>query len=210
MKKFFMIIMMLLSVVSLSAKKFVVETVKINATYTRIYCLENFTFDAGMDNENIRMFFNTLRCGDVVELETYGNKVLAARKVGYQNLGRMTNGVVLGDEFHQGYYGYYGVGGSMSVQTKHVGVDYNPYTGVGVRIGGKHGGFSVNLPVRVKSSRTTTMTANTAGVVYSSPVSVPTTTTAPVTRSSRTTTSKTNSTHVVKVYNIGAAPSKMF
>ena len=77
----------------------------------------------------------------------------------------MTNGVIV--ENGNSYGGYYGGGyGSASIETKNVGVGYDPYTGIHVRVKGNY----VNIPVRIKSKKANNSGyATNNGVVTASP-----------------------------------------
>ena len=65
------------------------------------------------------------------------------------------------------YGGYYGGGyGSASIETKNVGVGYDPYTGIHVRVKGNY----VNIPVRIKSKKANnSVYATNNGVVTAGP-----------------------------------------
>ena len=240
MKKFFIIFALLVvSVLTVSATVKKVQYVKIDLQKrsTMVYFSDGSKIGTG-NNEAFRGFFNSLRAGDVIEFEvepsTYDHLV-AARKVGYERPEGLTNGVIVSnDHSYGGYYGggYYGGAGAAVIATKNVGIGYDPYTGVHVRIGNGENGFgAVNIPVRIKSKKVNSnyTTVNNGGVVTASPATVPNVksvsvdqltniTSNSVVRTSatvstaKTTTSKTEparSSRKVKVYEVGTLPSAM-
>lgn len=231
MKKFFAtFVLVVVSILTVSATVKKVQYVKIDLQKrsTMVYFSDGSKIGSG-NNEAFRGFFNSLRAGDLIDIEvepsTYDHLV-AARKVGYETPSGMTNGVIVND----GSYGYgYGYGyGSASIETKNVGVGYDPYTGVHVRVKGNY----VNIPVRIKSKKANNSnyaTVNNGGVVTASPATRPNVksvsvdqlaniTNNSVVRTSatvstaKTTTTKTapaRSSRKVKVYEVGTLPSAM-
>lgn len=196
---------------------------------TMVYFSDGSKIGSG-NNEAFRGFFNSLRAGDLIDIEvepsTYDHLV-AARKVGYERPEGLTNGVIIND----GSYGYgtyggvYGGAGAAVIATKNVGIGYDPYTGVHVRVKGNY----VNIPVRIKSKKANNSnytTVNNGGVVTASPATVPNVTvdqltsltgknvvrTSATVSTAKTTTTKTvpaRSSRKVKVYEVGTLPSEM-
>ena len=124
---------------------------------TEVICEGGKTFYAPLRDFQLRSFFNTLQSGDIVEVEEYENKILGIRKIGHETPNTMTNGVIV-----ENGYGYYGGGyGAASIETKNVGVGYDPNTGIHVRVKGNY----VNIPIRFKSRRTNNTVANNDNVV---------------------------------------------
>ncbi len=165
---------LILAVVSLvsafAADTYKVKYVKIGSYSrgTEVIC-EGLKCFYSVGQRQFTSFFNSLRAGDIIEVEEYENKIMAIRKIGHEAPEGMTNGVIV----NNGAYGYYGGAyGSASVETKNVGVGYDPYTGVHVRVKGTY----VNLPIRIKSkksSNSTYTTANNGGMVTASPATQP-------------------------------------
>lgn len=232
MKKFFIIfVLFVVSVLTVSATVKKVQYVKIDLQKrsTMVYFSDGSKIGTG-NNEAFRGFFNTLRAGDLIDIEvepsTYDHLV-AARKVGYERPSGMTNGVIIND----GSYGYgtyggvYGGAGAAVIATKNVGIGYDPYTGVHVRIGNGENGFgAVNIPVRIKSRKANNSnytTVNNGGVVTASPATVPSVTVDQLTNitsnsvvrtssaSSVKTTTSVKPRRTVKVYEVGTLPSAM-
>lgn len=236
MKKFFAtFVMMMVCVLSMATVR-KVQCVKIDIqNRTTIVYFSDGSKIGSSNNRAFTGFFNSLRAGDLVELEvapaTYDHLV-AARKVGYERPEGLTNGVIIND----GSYGYgtyggvYGGAGAAVIATKNVGIGYDPYTGVHVRIGNGENGFgAVNIPVRIKSKKVNSnyTTVNNGGVVTASPATVPNIksvsvdqltniTSNSVVRTSasadKNTTSKTapaRSSRKVKVYEVATLPSAM-
>lgn len=226
MKKFFAtFVMMMVCVLSMATVR-KVQCVKIDIqNRTTIVYFSDGSKIGSSNNQAFRGFFNTLRAGDLIDIEvepsTYDHLV-AARKVGYERPSGMTNGVIISDNSY-GYYGYYGY---ASIETKNLGVGYDPYAGVHVRVNGTY----VNIPVRIKSRKANNSnytTVNNGGVVTASPATVPNVksvsvdqltniTSNSVVRTSvsadKNTTSKTapaRSSRKVKVYEVGTLPSAM-
>lgn len=228
MKKFFIIFaLFVVSVLTVSATVKKVQYVKIDLQKrsTMVYFSDGSKIGTG-NNEAFRGFFNTLRAGDLIDIEvepsTYDHLV-AARKVGYERPEGLTNGVIIND----GSYGYgtyggvYGGAGAAVIATKNVGIGYDPYYGVHVRIKGNY----VNIPVRIKSkANNSNYTTVNNGVVTASPATVPNVTvdqlltnnsvvrTSATVSTAKTTTSKTapaRSSRKVKVYEVGTLPSAM-
>lgn len=174
MKKFFAtFVMMMVCVLSVMATEtFKVKYVRIGSYErgTEVICEGGKCFYS-VSQRQFTSFFNSLRAGDIVEVEEYENKIIAIRKIGYDAPEGMTNGVIVGNN---GVYGggYYG-GGYASVETKNVGVGYDPNTGVHVRVKGTY----VNLPIRFKSKNTNNngnyTTANNGGMVTAGPATRP-------------------------------------
>lgn len=163
MKKFFMaFVMMMVCVLSAMATDvYKVRFVKIGTgdRGTEVICEGGKTFYAPLRDFQLRSFFNTLQSGDIVEVEEYENKILGIRKIGHETPNTMTNGVIV--ENGNGY-GYYGGGyGAASIETKNVGVGYDPNTGIHVRVKGNY----VNIPIRFKSRRTNNTVASNDNVV---------------------------------------------
>ena len=168
MKKFMItLLMVLVSVVAFATDVYKVKFVKIGTgdRGTEVICEGGKTFYAALREFKMRAFFNTLRSGDIVEVEEYENQILGIRKVGHEQPTTMTNGVIV--ENGNSYGGYYGGGyGSASIETKNVGVGYDPYTGVHVRVKGNY----INIPVRIKSKKANNSGyATNNGVVTASP-----------------------------------------
>ncbi len=161
------LLMVLVSVVAFATDVYKVKFVKIGTgdRGTEVICEGGKTFYAALREFKMRAFFNTLRSGDIVEVEEYENQILGIRKVGHEQPTTMTNGVIV--ENGNGYGGYYGGGyGSASIETKNVGVGYDPYTGIHVRVKGNY----VNIPVRIKSKKANNSDyATNNGVVTASP-----------------------------------------
>lgn len=221
MKKFFIIfVLFVVSVLTVSATVKKVQYVKIDLQKrsTMVYFSDGSKIGTG-NNEAFRGFFNTLRAGDLIDIEvepsTYDHLV-AARKVGYERPSGMTNGVIISDNSY-GYYGYYGY---ASIETKNLGVGYDPYAGVHVRVNGTY----VNIPVRIKSRKANNSnytTVNNGGVVTASPATVPSVTVDQLTNitsnsvvrtssaSSVKTTTSVKPRRTVKVYEVGTLPSAM-
>lgn len=226
MKKFFAtFVLVVVSLVAMAADVYKVKYVEIGDydRGTTVYCTNSATFTT-LHQRQFTSFFNSLRAGDLVEVELKpytNNTILAIRKVGHEAHNGMTNGVIVND----GSYGYgYGYGyGSAAIETKNVGVGYDPYTGVHVRVKGNY----VNIPVRIKSkkvnSRNYTAVDN-GGVVTASPATRPNVTVSvdqlanitsnSVVRTSsassvKTTTSNVKARRTVKVYEVGTLPSAM-
>ena len=232
MKKFFAIcVLFVVSVLTVSAAVHKVKYVKIEGIErgTMVFCTDGFKFGSG-SNPRFYSYFNSLRAGDMIDVEvepgTY-DAVIAIRKIGHEAHNGMTNGVIIND----GSYGYgygYGYGsGSAAIETKNVGVGYDPYTGVHVRVKGSY----VNIPVRIKSKKVNSrnytavdnggvVTASSATRANVKSVSVDQLTSLTgknVVRTSATvstakTTTKTapaRSSRKVKVYEVGTLPSAM-
>lgn len=225
MKKFFAtFVLVVVSLAAMAADVYKVKYVEIGDydRGTTVYCTNSATFTT-LHQRQFTSFFNSLRAGDLVEVELKpytNNTILAIRKVGHENHNGMTNGVIIND-------GSYGYGyGSASIETKNVGVGYDPYTGVHVRVKGNY----VNLPVRIKSKKVNSnyTTVNNGGVVTASPATRPNVTvsvdqlanitsnsvvrTSATVSTAKTTTSKTapaRSSRKVKVYEVGTLPSAM-
>ena len=229
MKKFFIIFALLVvSVLTVSATVKKVQYVKIDLQKrsTMVYFSDGSKIGTG-NNEAFRGFFNSLRAGDVIEFEvepsTYDHLV-AARKIAHEAPEGLTNGVIISNNSY-GYYGYgYGGAGAAVIATKNVGIGYDPYTGVHVRIGNGEKGFgAVNIPVRIKSKKVNSnyTTVNNGGVVTASPATVPSVTVDQLTNitsnsvvrtssaSSVKTTTSVKPRRTVKVYEVGTLPSAM-
>lgn len=223
MKKFFatFVLVVVSILTAMAADVYKVKYVEIGGydRGTTVYCTNSATFTT-LHQRQFTSFFNSLRAGDLVEVELKpytNNTILAIRKVGHENHNGMTNGVIIND-------GSYGYGyGSASIETKNVGVGYDPYTGVHVRVKGNY----VNIPVRIKSKKANNRnytTVNNGGVVTASPATRPNVKTvsvdqlANITSNSVVRTSATVSTtktvparssRKVKVYEVGTLPSAM-
>lgn len=223
MKKFFatFVLVVVSILTAMAADVYKVKYVEIGGydRGTTVYCTNSATFTT-LHQRQFTSFFNSLRAGDLVEVELKpytNNTILAIRKVGHENHNGMTNGVIIND-------GSYGYGyGSASIETKNVGVGYDPYTGVHVRVKGNY----VNIPVRIKSKKANNRnytTVNNGGVVTASPATRPNVKTvsvdqlANITSNSVVRTSATVSTtktvparssRKVKVYEVGTMPSAM-
>ncbi len=185
MKKFFVILVMVLGIVVnvFSQDTYKVDLVKIGSYSrgTEVVCEGGKCFYSSM-NPQYRNFFNSLRSGDIIEVYQYENHILGIKKVGHETPSYPNGGVIYEDR--RGVYGSY-YGGSY-------GYGYGDEGRVSVTIGGRHGGFSIDLPIRKKSkssSTTTTTTPSTQSTTTTS--TVPSTTT---TRSTTTTTSTVPST----------------
>ena len=181
MKKLFVtFVLVVVSLVSaLATDVYKVKFVKIGTgdRGTELVCEGLKTFYAAKREFKLVSFFNSLRAGDLIEVEEYENTILAIRKIGHEAPCGMTNGVII--EGGNTYGGVYGGAGAAVVETKNFGVSYDPYTGVNVRIGNGEKGFgAVNIPIRLKSKKArrtesaetvqnTTVTANPAVKVVS-------------------------------------------
>ena len=167
MKKFMItLLMVLVSVVAFATDTYKVKYVRIGSydRGTEVICTSGKCFYS-VSQRQFTSFFNSLRSGDIVEVEEYENKIIAIRKIGYEAPEGLTNGVIV--ENGNVYGGYYGGGyGSASIETKNVGVGYDPYTGIHVRVKGNY----VNIPVRIKSKKANNSGyATNNGVVTASP-----------------------------------------
>ena len=229
MKKFFatFVLVVVSILTAMAADVYKVKYVEIGGydRGTTVYCTNSATFTT-LHQRQFTSFFNSLRAGDLIEVELKpytNNTILAIRKVGHEAHNGMTNGVIIND----GSYGYgYGYGyGSAAIETKNVGVGYDPYTGVHVRVKGSY----VNIPVRIKSNKKANnsnyTTVNNGGVVTASPATRPNVKTVSVDQlanitsnsvvrtssasSVKTTTSTVKARRTVKVYEVGTAPSQM-
>lgn len=165
MKKFFMaFVMMMVCVLSaVAGNVYKVKYVVIGGYEqgTVVY-FTNFVDISSVEQRQYTSFFNSLQAGDLVEVEfmPYSfSKIVAIRKIGHEAPEGMTNGVIV--ENGNGY-GYYGDGyGAASIETKNVGVGYDPNTGIHVRVKGNY----VNIPIRFKRRRTNNTVANNDNVV---------------------------------------------
>ena len=172
MKKFFAtFVMMMVCVFAFATDTYKVKFVRIGSYErgTSVICTDGKCFYS-INQRQYTQFFNSLRAGDIIEVEEYENKILGIKKIGYEAPEGMTNGVIVENN---GVYGggYYG-GGYASVETKNVGVGYDPNTGVHVRVNGTY----VNLPIRFKSKKANNSnytTANNGGMVTASPATRP-------------------------------------
>lgn len=126
---------------------------------TEVICEGGKTFYAPLRDFQLRSFFNTLQSGDIVEVEEYENKILGIRKIGHETPNTMTNGVIVENGNGYGYYG--GDYGAASIETKNVGVGYDPNTGIHVRVKGNY----VNIPIRFKGRRANNTVASNDNVV---------------------------------------------
>lgn len=160
------LLMVLVSVVAFATDTYKVKYVRIGSydRGTEVICTSGKCFYS-VSQRQFTSFFNSLRSGDIVEVEEYENKIIAIRKIGYEAPEGLTNGVIV--ENGNVYGGYYGGGyGSASIETKNVGVGYDPYTGIHVRVKGNY----VNIPVRIKSKKANNSGyATNNGVVTASP-----------------------------------------
>ena len=161
MKKFFMaFVMMMVCVLSAVASNvYKVEYVVIKGYErgTYVYCTDSKVLGSSLQRQ-YTSFFNSLQAGDLIEVEFKpftADHIIAIRKIGHEAPEGMTNGVIV--ENGNGYgYGYYGGGyGAASIETKNVGVGYDPNTGIHVRVKGNY----VNLPIRFKRRRANNNTA---------------------------------------------------
>lgn len=165
MKKFFMaFVMMMVCVLSaVAGNVYKVKYVVIgDYDHGTIVYFTNLTDICSLSQRQFTAFFNSLQAGDLVEVEfkPYStSEIIAIRKIGYEAPEGMTNGVIV--ENGNGY-GYYGGGyGAASIETKNVGVGYDPNTGIHVRVKGNY----VNIPIRFKSRRTNNTVASNDNVV---------------------------------------------
>ena len=160
------LLMVLVSVVAFATDTYKVKYVRIGSydRGTEVICTSGKCFYS-VSQRQFTSFFNSLRSGDIVEVEEYENKIIAIRKIGYEAPEGLTNGVIV--ENGNVYGGYYGGGyGSASIETKNVGVGYDPYTGIHVRVKGNY----VNIPVRIESKKANNSGyATNNGVVTASP-----------------------------------------
>ena len=160
------LLMVLVSVVAFATDTYKVKYVRIGSydRGTEVICTSGKCFYS-VSQRQFTSFFNSLRSGDIVEVEEYENKIIAIRKIGYEAPEGLTNGVIV--ENGNVYGGYYGGGyGSASIETKNVGVGYDPYTGIHVRVKGNY----VNIPVRINSKKANNSGyATNNGVVTASP-----------------------------------------
>lgn len=226
MKKFFAtFVLVVVSVLTAMASTHKVKYVEIGSFDhgTTVYCTDR-TFSSSIQKQ-FTAFFNSLQAGDLIEVEVKPNTydhIIAIRKIGHEAPEGMTNGVIVNNGTYGGYYG--GAYGSASIETKNVGVGYDPYTGVHVRVKGTY----VNLPVRIKSKKANNSnyaTVNNSGIVTASPATRPNVQTVSVDQlanrtsnsvvrtssasSVKTTTSTVKTRRTVKVYEVGTAPSQM-
>ena len=155
MKKLFVtFVLVVVSLVSaLATETFKVKYVSIGSFErgTEVICTSGKCFYSNSQRQ-FTSFFNSLRAGDIIEVEEYENNIMAIRKIGYEAPEGMTNGVIIPNN---GYgYGVYGGAGAAVVETRNFGVSYDPYTGVNVRIGNGEKGFgAVNIPIRLTSKK---------------------------------------------------------
>lgn len=165
MKKFFMaFVMMMVCVLSaVAGNVYKVKYVVIEGYErgTSVYCTNSKVLSSSLQRQ-YTSFFNSLQAGDLIEVEFKPftpDCIIAIRKIGYEAPEGMTNGVIV--ENGNGY-GYYGGGyGAASIETKNVGVGYDPNTGIHVRVKGNY----VNIPIRFKSRRTNNTVASNDNVV---------------------------------------------
>lgn len=159
MKKLFVtFVLVVVSLVSaLATETFKVKYVSIGSfdRGTEVICTNGKCFYSTRQRQ-FTSFFNSLRAGDIIEVEEYENNIMAIRKVGYEAPEGMTNGVIIpSNSYGYGTYGgVYGGAGAAVIETKNFGVSYDSYTGVNVRIGNGEKGFgAVNIPIRLKSKK---------------------------------------------------------
>ena len=176
------LLMVLVSVVAFATDTYKVKYVRIGSydRGTEVICTSGKCFYS-VSQRQFTSFFNSLRSGDIIEVEEYENKIIAIRKIGHEAPEGLTNGVIV--ENGNGYgaygaYGAYGVGGAAVVETRNFGLSYDPYTGVNVRIGNGEKGFgAVNIPVRLTSKKnrrnSNYATVNNSGVVTAGPATQP-------------------------------------
>lgn len=159
MKKLFVtFVLVVVSLVSaLATETFKVKYVSIGSydRGTEVICTNGKCFYSTRQRQ-FTSFFNSLRAGDIIEVEEFENNIMAIRKIGHEAPEGMTNGVIIPNNgYGYGTYGgVYGGAGAAVVETKNFGVSYDPYTGVNVRIGNGEKGFgAVNIPIRLKSKK---------------------------------------------------------
>ena len=173
MKKFFAtFVLVVVSVLTAMATDvYKVKFVKIGTgdRGTELVCEGLKTFYAAKREFKLVSFFNSLRAGDLIEVEEYENTILAIRKIGHEAPCGMTNGVII--EGSNTYEGVYGGAGAAVVETKNFGVSYDTYTGVNLRIGNGEKGFgAINIPIRLKSKKSRrTESAETVQTVTANP-----------------------------------------
>jgi hypothetical protein len=190
MKKFFVILVMVLGIVVnvFSQKTYKVKIVKIG-NYdrgTEVVCEGGKSFYSSWDPQ-YRNFYNSLRSGDIIEVYEYEYHILGIKKVGHETPSYPNGGVIY--EGRSGVYGSY-YGGSY-------GYGYGDEGRVSVTIGGRHGGFSIDLPIRKKSKSSSTTTTTTT---TPSTQSTTTTSTVPSTTTTRSTTTTTQTSDSSKEY----------
>lgn len=153
MKKFFMtLVLVLVALVAMAdTGVYTVKYVHIGRADrgTEVIFEESKSLYAAKSEVWIYRFFNSLRAGDIVQVEEHNNQIVALRKVGHTTPSGMTNGVIIDGANNYGGYGYYGGYGSASIETKNVGVGYDPYSGIHVRYKDNY----INLPIRLKSKK---------------------------------------------------------
>ena len=159
MKKLFVtFVLVVVSLVSaLATETFKVKYVSIGSYErgTEVICTNGKCFYSTRQRQ-FTSFFNSLRAGDIIEVEEYENNIMAIRKIGHEAPEGMTNGVIIPNNgYGYGTYGgVYGGAGAAVVETKNFGVSYDPYTGVNVRIGNGEKVFgAVNIPIRFRSKK---------------------------------------------------------
>ncbi len=184
---------------------------------TYVYCTDSKVLSSSLQRQ-YTSFFNSLQAGDLIEVEFKPftpDCIIAIRKIGHEAPEGMTNGVIV--ENNGNGYGYYGGGyGAASIETKNVGVGYDPNTGIHLRVKGNY----VNLPIRFKSRRSNENTAvyNDNVVVTAGPATRVVSTES-ASRQATVRTSQTRRTSFVSApakakksssYDLASSPSRMF
>lgn len=213
MKKFFVFLVCMMSVVSsFATDTYKVKFVKIG-TYdrgTQVIFEGGKTLSSAGQRE-YTAFFNSLRSGDIVEVEEYENRILGIRKIGQEAPTTMTNGVIYDNDNYGGYYGGY-YGGSYSSYGYGVGGGFH------VQLGSRKAGAHIDVPVgtlvnavvgtvQAVRARKQARTAASQQVVTTVPQR-----TVSTTSSSNSTTVKpstTTTSRQVKTYQV-ERPSRMF
>lgn len=182
MKKFFSIIVLLvLCVVSVSARRAYIRSVEVLSSYPYSVARVNLSDGVSLQDTRWSPYFVCCHSGDEVDYEVSGRSIIRFVNIDKEfartedgqlyrirrfdwgrKLFRDCGGVVYGNAAYGvgGVYGSaYGVGGAAVVETRNFGVSYDPYTGVNVRIGDGRNGFgAVNIPVRFRSRKARTTT----------------------------------------------------
>jgi len=186
-------LVMMVTVVNASADLHKVRYVKYGEMGSSEVVCNDFTFSIHHTKSTwrFRNFFNSLRSGDIIDVEMIEGTVINVKKVGhetpeYSNGGRVYTG-------HRGYYG----GGYGSAHVGYTSRDGRTNIGVGsyrnydgsttVVVGGDVAGLHLELPVTLKkkSSKKTSSRATTTRVAE------PATTAATTTTSTAATATKT-------------------
>ena len=171
MKKFFSIIVLLvLCVVSVSARRAYIRSVEVLSSYPYSVARVNLSDGVSLQDTRWSPYFVCCHNGDEVDYEVSGRSIIRFVNIDKEfaktedgqlyRIRRFDWGRKLFRDCVGGVYGgAYGVGGAAVVETRNVGISYDPYTGVNVRIGDGRNGFgAVNIPVRFRSRKARTTT----------------------------------------------------